>query len=63
MLIFVSFDSIDGPGVILGGAGPCAWRTNTKLSAIGTMTFDSADVAFMETNGIFQSVMLHEMGT
>ena len=26
------------------------------------MRFDTADVAFMETNGIFQAVMTHEMG-
>jgi hypothetical protein len=62
ILIFVTLDSIDGPGMTLGSAGPCAVRSGTKLSIIGSMTFDTADVAFLETNGIFQAVMLHEMG-
>lgn len=62
LLIFVTLDSIDGPFGVLGSAGPCYIRNGTKLSLIGRMRFDTADVAFMEANNIFQAVMLHEMG-
>ena len=66
LLIFVTLDSIDGPFGILGSAGPCFVRVvggvATRLSLVGRMRFDTADVAFMETNGIFQAVMTHEMG-
>ncbi len=62
VLIFVKLDSIDGPNNILGSAGPCAWRTGGRLSLVGTMRFDTADVALMEGSGILKSVILHEMG-
>lgn len=62
VLIFVTLDSIDGPGTILGSAGPCARRTGTRFSLIGQMRFDTADVALMESSGIFTAVILHEMG-
>ncbi len=63
VLIFVTVDSIDGPGTILGSAGPCYIRTsNSRLSIIGRMTFDSADVAMLEAGGTFNAVILHEMG-
>jgi len=62
VLIFVTLDSIDGPGQILGAAGPCAYRTGTRFSAVGAMRFDTADVALMEANNIFNAVIQHEMG-
>jgi len=62
VLIFVTLDSIDGPGAILGSAGPCYIRVGTRFPVVGQMRFDTADVAFMEGNNIFQAVMLHEMG-
>lgn len=63
LLIFVTLDSIDGPGMVLGSAGPCYIRTaNARLSIIGRMRFDTADVALMEANNIFNAVILHEMG-
>ncbi|MEZ4412098.1 MAG: Ig-like domain-containing protein [Gemmatimonadales bacterium] len=62
ILIFVTLDSIDGPSNILGSAGPCYIRSGTKLSLIGQMKFDTADVANLETAGLFQATILHEMG-
>lgn len=63
VLIFVTVDSIDGPGTILGSAGPCSVRSsNRRLSIVGSMTFDSADVAMLEAGGTFEAVILHEMG-
>jgi hypothetical protein len=61
LLILVKFDSIDGPGGTLGQAGPCLYRTATGLTVVGTMVFDTADVATMISGGILNGVMLHEM--
>jgi hypothetical protein len=62
LMILVNFDSIDGPGKILGQAGPCLIRNISGLTIVGVMTFDTADVASMITDNILNSVMLHEMG-
>jgi hypothetical protein len=62
LLILVKFDSIDGPGKILGQAGPCYIRTSNSLSVLGQMTFDTADAATMVSNGTLGTVVLHEMG-
>ncbi len=62
LVILVKFDSIDGPGKILGEAGPCYVRPGTDFTIGGLMIFDTADVAAMVTNGTLNSVMLHEMG-
>ncbi len=62
LLILVKFDSIDGPGKILGEAGPCYVRPGTDFTIGGLMIFDTADVATMISGGTLNSVMLHEMG-
>jgi Leishmanolysin len=53
---------IDGAGKILGEAGPCAVSTGDHLTRVGSMKFDSADVATMLANGSFTEVVTHEMG-
>jgi hypothetical protein len=62
LLIVAKFDSIDGPGKVLGQAGPCLVRNSNGLTAVGVMEFDTADIATMIGNGSLNSVMLHEMG-
>jgi hypothetical protein len=63
IIILARFDSIDGPGLVLGNAGDCGYlRNNGGLPALGRMVFDTADVASMITNGILNDVILHEMG-
>jgi len=63
VLILVKLDSIDGPGKILGQAGPCFVRNAPdNHTVLGVMAFDSADVAGMIANGSLNSVILHEMG-
>ncbi len=54
--------AIDGPGGILGQAGPREFRAGTALPFFGVMQFDSADVASMVAQGTFTDVILHEMG-
>lgn len=62
VLIYVRLDSIDGPGKVLGSAGPCATRTLSGLPALGAMHFDTADVAQLEADNQLDAVILHEMG-
>ncbi|MDR9395555.1 MAG: pre-peptidase C-terminal domain-containing protein, partial [Roseovarius sp.] len=60
--IDASVTSIDGPGGILGQAGPDAFRAATSLPYAGMMQFDDADLAGMQEDGILQDVIIHEMG-
>lgn len=62
VVIFAAIDSIDGPGKILGQAGPCFVRTFKHLPVVGIMQFDSADVATLIAGGSFGLVIQHEMG-
>ncbi len=62
LLIDASIVSIDGPGGILGRAGPDELRPGSRLPSHGDMEFDSSDVASMFANGTWTNVILHEMG-
>lgn len=62
ILILVTLDSIDGPGKVLGQAGPCYVRIPGLLPLLGIMHLDTADVATLEANGLFEAVIVHEMG-
>jgi hypothetical protein len=63
LVIFAQVVEIDGPGGILGQAGPCYFRSNgSPLPFAGRMSFDIDDVGGLEANGIFDLVILHEMG-
>ncbi|HET9707227.1 MAG TPA: leishmanolysin-related zinc metalloendopeptidase [Gemmatimonadales bacterium] len=62
VVIFAIIDSIDGPGKILGQAGPCFVRNLKHIPVLGVMQFDSADVATLIAGGSFGLVIQHEMG-
>jgi Leishmanolysin len=67
VLILASGTAIDGPGKILGQAGPTHLRPKSAgaaafLPARGTMEFDTADLAAMERDGTLGDVITHEMG-
>jgi hypothetical protein len=67
VLIEASGVPIDGPGGILGQAGPTHLRPATAgaskfLPAKGRMQFDTADLASMQANGTLNDVIAHEMG-
>ncbi|CAN0455293.1 unnamed protein product, partial [Scytosiphon promiscuus] len=63
LVITAGLKSIDGPGGILGSAGPTGvWQDHPGISYSGMMEFDSDDMQSMEDNGSFKGVILHEMG-
>jgi Big-like domain-containing protein/leishmanolysin len=62
VLILVTLGPIDGTGNVLGQAGPCFVRNGSRLPVLGIMKFDTADLDFLETQGLLQPVILHEMG-
>ena len=62
LVIFAQIDKIDGPGNILGQAGPCFLRDDNLLPVAGFMQFDVDDVVSLEASGRFKEVVLHEMG-
>ena len=67
VLILAQGSEIDGPGHILGQAGPTHIRPRSAdpsalLPAKGIMSFDTADLQKMETDGTLNDVITHEMG-
>lgn len=62
LIIFVTLEPIDGPGSVLGAAGPCFIRVPGDLSVIGRMRFDTDDLEQIEDAGVLGDVILHEMG-
>ncbi|EAR21986.1 proprotein convertase P-domain-containing protein [Nitrococcus mobilis] len=54
--------SLDGPGGILGQAGPTHVRPGSNLPVKGIMSFDTADLDRMEVDNSLIDVILHEMG-
>jgi len=67
VLILAQGQAIDGPGRILGQAGPTRLRPRNAgnaafIPAKGTMAFDTADLQDMEQRGTLNDVITHEMG-
>jgi hypothetical protein len=62
LMIFAAITPIDGAGGILGSAGPCYIRGSGSLPFLGSMRFDAADMATMESSGMLEGVIRHEMG-
>ncbi|MEP7346124.1 MAG: leishmanolysin-related zinc metalloendopeptidase, partial [Gemmatimonadaceae bacterium] len=61
ILIFATVTTIDGPGKILGSAGPCVVRSGSLLAVIGVMRFDVDDLTNIAASGRLEAVILHEM--
>jgi hypothetical protein len=67
VLILAQGVDIDGPGKILGQAGPTRLRPASAgqfafIPAKGKMAFDTADLSQMEKDGTLNDVIAHEMG-
>ncbi|MCC6242791.1 MAG: hypothetical protein IT353_08115 [Gemmatimonadaceae bacterium] len=61
VVIFANIGPIDGVGSVLGNANLCRLHGN-GLAAVGTMLFDSADLTSLESQGLLDAVILHEIG-
>jgi hypothetical protein len=61
ILIFATITAIDGPGRILGAAGPCLSRSESRFALIGVMRFDVADLPAVASSGRLMALILHEM--
>jgi hypothetical protein len=61
LLVVVALEPIDGPGQVLGAAGPCLVRAGSRIPVVGLMRFDTADLAQLEAGGRLEAVVLHEM--
>lgn len=67
LLILAQGVPIDGAGRVLGQAGPTHLRPATAGSAAllpvkGIMSFDTADLSRMQSDGTLRDVIAHEMG-
>jgi hypothetical protein len=62
LIIYVNLAPIDGPGQVLGSAGPCRLRNSNLIPGVGVMTFDTADLPNLDAQGQLNNVILHEMG-
>ena len=60
VIIFANIGTIDGVGNVLGNANLCRLHS-TGLTAIGTMLFDSADLTDLESRGLLDAVIIHEI--
>ena len=62
LVIYALIDSIDGPGGVLGSAGPCLVRQGgDSRPALGIMRFDEADLQGAADNNRLDPLILHEM--
>ncbi|MFV1987613.1 MAG: leishmanolysin-related zinc metalloendopeptidase [Gemmatimonadota bacterium] len=61
LLILADLVPIDGPGGVLGSAGPCLIREN-GIPVMGRMQFDTADLDNIEAGGTLDDLIVHEMG-
>lgn len=62
IIIEVVLEPIDGPGNVLGSAGPRFIRLPEETTITGFMRFDTADLEALEEDNQFENVILHEMG-
>ncbi len=61
LIIYLEFAPIDGAGGTLGSAGWCLARGGSFLPLLGGMRFDTADLDFLDTVGLLETVIRHEM--
>ncbi len=64
IIINADIEYIDGVNGVLGSAGPTWIYSDVNgftLTAEGDMRFDSSDIASLESNNMFDDVILHEM--
>jgi hypothetical protein len=61
VVIFVELAPIDGAGSVIGSGSPCVSRSESGLTIVGTMLFDTADLPTAIANGQLVPIITHEM--
>lgn len=61
VIVYATVAPNDGPGGILGSAGPCFVRTTGGLTLVGVMNFDVADIQVLQSTNRLGDTILHEM--
>jgi hypothetical protein len=61
VLIYASIAPIDGTGHILASASVCVIRNQSRITTVGVMKFDVADIDALISTDRLSSVVLHEM--
>lgn len=62
LIVVLDISPIDGPGRILGQAGPCGLRSGSRLPFVGVLTLDSEDLEPMIGTRTLTDVIFHEIG-
>jgi hypothetical protein len=62
LLLYVQFAELDGPGNTIAQAGPCYVRSTGSLPVLGNLTIDQEDLGVLSQTGLFDDVVLHELG-
>jgi hypothetical protein len=66
VLMIINIAPIDGPGQVLGQAGPCAIRGDASLDAslpfVGVLTLDAEDLTPIAGESTVTDIVFHEMG-
>jgi hypothetical protein len=62
LLVMANIGPIDGPGRVLGQAGPCGLRSASGLPFVGLLTLDSEDLAPLVGSRTLTDLIFHEIG-
>lgn len=62
VFVLINIAVIDGPGQILGRAGPCATRRSDTLTVAGILTLDSEDLLPLAGTETLTHILAHEIG-
>jgi hypothetical protein len=61
LMIILSMAAIDGPGRVLGQAGPCALRPGNRLPLAGIVVLDADDVVPLIGTETLTDIIVHEI--
>ena len=61
-MMMINIDTIDGPGAVLGSAGPCYLRPTDGLPYLGVLTLDQDDLLAYQSEETITDIIQHEMG-
>jgi hypothetical protein len=61
IIVILNVIPIDGPGGVLGQAGPCGLRSGSQLPFAGIVTLDADDLAPLAGTETLTDIILHEL--